>query len=321
MLCRKTFFNKSRRSLFDGELSQPQVDGINADLDYWEQHYPDGNLQHLAYILATDYWETGRTMQPIAERGGKDYLTRMYDIQGDRPAKARELGNIHPGDGAKYTGGKIQLTGRRNFRIQGRKLNLPLEEQPELIYDMAISTAVLVGGMMDGDFTGHSLHDYTDKAGNLDEIKARRVVNGEDHAEDIATIYQKFLSALESAATIYAVTQAATAQQTITPANAPYQSSSQVTRQNAPVPETVPVDWADYLQWRQVQQQKAASKPMQKSKTLIAVLATWVSMYLARKEINLPPEQIMDIMFNIASSGLALIGILRVFFTNQAISR
>ena len=311
MLCRKTFFNKIRRSLF-GELSQSQVDGINADLDYWQQHYPDGNPQHLAYILATEYWETGRSMQPVPERGGKDYLTRMYDIQGDRPAKARELGNIRPGDGAKYTGGKVQLTGRNNFREQGGKLGIDLENHPDLIYDMGVSTAVLIGGMMDGDFTGRALSDYTDLAGNLDEINARRVVNGTDKAAEIAAIYQQFLSALESAATAHAVNQAAIAQQ------APMPTVQSLPASNA---QPSPPDWADYLQWRNAQQQKATSKPLQKSKTLLAVVATWLSMYLARKQIDLPPEQIMEIVFNIASVGLTLIGFLRVFFTNQAISR
>src|SRR3546814_6075636 len=40
----------------------------------------------------------------------------MYDIRGDRPAKARELGNLTPGDGAKYAGrGYVQLTGKSNY--------------------------------------------------------------------------------------------------------------------------------------------------------------------------------------------------------------
>jgi len=48
--------------------------------------------------------ETASTMQPIKEIGNAAYFKRMYDIEGARPAKARELGNIHPGDGAKFCG-------------------------------------------------------------------------------------------------------------------------------------------------------------------------------------------------------------------------
>jgi hypothetical protein len=46
-----------------------------------------------AYAMATAYLETAHTMQPIKELGGTAYFTRMYDIQGARPAKAKELGN------------------------------------------------------------------------------------------------------------------------------------------------------------------------------------------------------------------------------------
>ena len=45
----------------------------------------------------------------------------------------KDLGNIHDGDGKLYKGrGLIQLTGRANYRKIGERLNLPLEENPEL---------------------------------------------------------------------------------------------------------------------------------------------------------------------------------------------
>lgn len=45
----------------------------------------------------------------------------------------RDLGNIHEGDGKLYKGrGLIQLTGRANYQKIGERLNLPLEENPEL---------------------------------------------------------------------------------------------------------------------------------------------------------------------------------------------
>ena len=57
-----------------------------------------------AYVLATTNLETGYTMRPINEFGGNAYFKKMYDIKGDRPSKARELGNLSPGDGIKYHG-------------------------------------------------------------------------------------------------------------------------------------------------------------------------------------------------------------------------
>src|SRR3546814_9860137 len=47
-------------------------------------------LSWVAYALATTYHETAGTMLPIKEIGGPAYFTRMYDIRGDRPGKARE---------------------------------------------------------------------------------------------------------------------------------------------------------------------------------------------------------------------------------------
>ena len=308
MLNRDIFFKHIRGTLFSGVLNQHQVDGINADLDYWQNHHADGNPQHLAYILATDYWETQQTMQPIAERGGKAYLTRMYDIQGDRPAKARELGNLQPGDGAKYTGGKVQLTGRRNFRIQGRKLNLPLESQPELIYDIAISTAVLIDGMLDGDFTGRALSDYTDLAGNLDPINARRVVNGTDHAEEIAAIFRQFHKALQLGL------QAAPD----TPVQAPMVAAAPT-----PITEVLspcnPDELREFQRWQAQQRLNADSKPGWQSKIVLNSVASLVSILLTYFGLNLPADQITSVVTSIAAAGFTLNTVFRLFFTKKPI--
>lgn len=308
MLNRETFFDQIRTAPFGGMLTQSQVNGLTADLDHWEQHYPDGNPQHLAYILATEFHETAQAMQPVKERGGNEYLRRMYDISGDRPAKAKELGNQNVGDGATYTGGKVQLTGRKNFQRMGKKLNVPLEEQPSLIYDMHISTNVLFAGMMEGIFTNKSLIDYTDIAGNLDPIKARRVVNGNDRSTEIAVIFRQFLKAIEAAYQPSKASQVNPVIQALSP-------------EPVDVLQTDPIDqeWADFQAWQAEKRRKAASKPVWKSKIVATSAATIVSLWLARYGLDMPPEQLIDIITGLTSGGLTLVGIFRLFFTTKPV--
>ena len=50
---RKKFYDSIRASLFNGVLSQRQVDGMNYLLDVWEQRFPGRPIEWLAYALAT----------------------------------------------------------------------------------------------------------------------------------------------------------------------------------------------------------------------------------------------------------------------------
>lgn len=69
----------------------------------------------------------------MKELGNTAYFTKMYDIT-QNPKKAKSLGNLSPGDGAKYRGrGPIQVTGKNNYRMVGKELHLDLVEQPELL--------------------------------------------------------------------------------------------------------------------------------------------------------------------------------------------
>lgn len=157
-------------------------------------------LPHTAYVLATAYHETAGTMQPIGEYGGDAYFLRMYDINGARPDKARELGNVQPGDGVKYHGrGYPQVTGRNNYRRLGQALGLPLENEPDLLLRADVAATATVYAMANGTFTGVSLSDAI-KPG-LDPLRpqfvaARRIINGTDKAELIADIAMIFVDAL-----------------------------------------------------------------------------------------------------------------------------
>lgn len=86
---------------------------------------------------ATVVVEVGAHFEPINEFGDKAYFTRMYEGRED-------LGNDHPGDGARFHGrGYIQLTGRANYRTYGKKVGVPLERHPEQALDPEVAARVL----------------------------------------------------------------------------------------------------------------------------------------------------------------------------------
>jgi putative chitinase len=212
-LDRAAFFAAVRLNPFPGSLSVGQVSGIEAILDACPVDTP---LEHLAYDLGTCPIETGWTMLPIKEKGGAAYLARMYDIRGDRPAKARELGNVNPGDGIAFCGrGYVQLTGRANYRKATQRLRAlgligadqDLETNPDLAMHPDVAAAVLFIGTREGWFTGKKLSDYLG-AGKTDWTGARRIINGQDLAGEIALHAQAFAAALKKAGyTAGAVTQ------------------------------------------------------------------------------------------------------------------
>jgi putative chitinase len=160
-----------------------------------------------AYALATSFLETGATMQPIKERGGNTYFHRMYDIQGARPAKARELGNLTPGDGARYPGrGYVQLTGKANYAKATAKLralgfDVDLVANPDRAMEPEIAAAVMVLGMQEGWFTTRKLSDDLPSRGpaGLSQFKAsREIINGRDKDDEIAAFAIDFQTALQA---------------------------------------------------------------------------------------------------------------------------
>jgi hypothetical protein len=164
------------RPMFGGALTQPQVDGINAILDCFAE-IGDGSLDHLAYLLATTKHETANTMQPIGEYGrGKNHPYGAVDGTGKAP----------------YGRGYVQLTWAENYKKADDKLGLGgrLAADYDLALDAAIAAKVLVRGCLEGWFTGKKLGDYPDF------LNMRRVVNGLDKSDLIATYANRFRKAL-----------------------------------------------------------------------------------------------------------------------------
>ena len=191
------FFKAVRATVLGPTLDDSEVSGCESILDAM-QGLP---LSHCAYALATAFHETAHTMQPISEFGGPKYLTRMYDCTGDRPAMAQRMGNIDPGDGCKYCGrGYVQLTWRSNYAKAGGLIGENLITNPEKAMRPDVAAKIMRGGMTDGWFTGKALRDYLPaRKGTLAQYTAaRRIINGQDRAADIAGFAMKFQTAREA---------------------------------------------------------------------------------------------------------------------------
>jgi hypothetical protein len=171
----KIFFAHMRRTLYRGGLPQQAVDGFKLLLSKTPETWSES---WIAYALATVYHETAHTMQPIREKGGKNYF-KKYEGRA-------ELGNTTKGDGVLFHGrGYVQLTGRRNYADWAKRLDIPLLTKPDLALGPEIAADILFRGMQLGTFTGRSLATYTTGRG-LDFIGARRIINGTDRARLIA---------------------------------------------------------------------------------------------------------------------------------------
>ena len=164
-------------------------------------------ISWVAYALATTYHETAGTMQPVKEIGGPAYFKKMYDIRGDRPAKARELGNLNPGDGALFAGrGYVQLTGRTNYakataKLRALGIDVDLVADPDRAMEPEIAATILVLGMREGWFTGRDIDDDLPARGPArlaQFVASRDIINWRDKQVMIAEYAVDFQTALQS---------------------------------------------------------------------------------------------------------------------------
>jgi hypothetical protein len=205
-LNRAAFYAAARTTPFGGRLTQQNADGTDAILDEWEANWRAKQpIAALAYILATVYHETDGTLRWDIEEYGK----------GKGKAYGKPAG---PYRQIYYGRGPEQLTHLENYeRIQKlvvsrRFPGKDIVRHPGQALEKDIAIAIMFEGMFRGistrgDFTGKALEDYF--PANADElptkdlrsraVEARRVINGTDKADLIATVFEGFLSALARA--------------------------------------------------------------------------------------------------------------------------
>lgn len=196
MAINRQFFFSKVRALFGGHLDQSQVDGMSAMLDAFERNLPQGDMRWLAYMLATAFHETAKTMQPVREAF---WLTEDW--------RRRNL-RYYP----YYGRGYVQLTWKDNYRRAGARVGADLVANPDLAMRDDIAAVVMLTGMTEGWFRGdnqgrQTLARYFSGSRN-DPSGAREIINGKEIkvingvrtliADVIAKYHAAFMAALST---------------------------------------------------------------------------------------------------------------------------
>lgn len=183
----KPFFDHIRTPLF-GRLSAKQVSGHEDIVN--ELKTRGVPLPEAAYVLATAYHETAKTMQPVRE--------------GLRASDAWRKKNLryYPW----YGRGHVQLTWEENYRKADQKLGLggALVANPDVALDPQVSAQVLVLGSVQGWFAGdkkgrHTLARHITTGTRAEYKQARRIINIMDKADLIAGYALVYKEALQKA--------------------------------------------------------------------------------------------------------------------------
>ena len=180
MINREFFFDYIRHKLHFGRLKQSQVNGYNKILDFWENENLK-DVRWLAYVLATTYHETDKTIKPLKEYGkgrGKKYGIPDTDT-----------GQVY------YGRGYVQLTWKVNYAKYTTILNIDLVNNPDLALEQEVATKILFHGMTSGNFTGKSLGHYFNE-NKTDWYNARRIINGTDKMYLIGDYGKDFFAAI-----------------------------------------------------------------------------------------------------------------------------
>lgn len=121
---------------------------------------PNVEVAAIASIGAESY-----LFAPEKEAGSEAHFRRTYEFD-------RGLGNMEPGDGAKYCGrGFLPLVGRSAYARFGKLVAADLVAQPELAMDPAVAARILAY-----DFT---LKGVAKAAAEEDWVKVRRLIHGD----------------------------------------------------------------------------------------------------------------------------------------------
>lgn len=198
---RKKFYD-SVKANFNISLNQNQVSGFEILLAEGEKR--NVNTDWIAYILATAWHETGKTVQPVRETFATSDAQAISRLEA--AFKAGRLGSVKTPywrDGW-FGRGYVQLTWKVNYENMSKWLKVDLVANPSKALDPTIAAQITYEGMIRGMFTAKKLGDYLDGVDESDEKDfaeyklARKIINGTDKAADIANYALKFEKALRA---------------------------------------------------------------------------------------------------------------------------
>ncbi|HSS18934.1 MAG TPA: RHS repeat-associated core domain-containing protein [Pyrinomonadaceae bacterium] len=151
--------------------------------------------EQLAYVLATMQVESklGGQMHELYNGNRSTYFESKYGYQ---TSKGKELGNTKPGDAVTYAGaGYIQITGKGQYARLSKLVRLDLVSNPSAVLDPRVAARIAVTGTLYGQFTYKGLGRYVNDT-KTDFTNARRSINGQDRAAEIAGYARSYLNAL-----------------------------------------------------------------------------------------------------------------------------
>jgi len=195
------FYASVRKDFFKGKISTGAFDTLKTILEECRSRKVY-DYRHIAYILATAYHESYHSRlnpdwNPVREgfastnQGAIEAVTALY--KAGKIKKNYALPNKK--SISHYGRGWVQITLEDNYRRVGDYYGIDLADNPDLALQRPIAALLLVGGMMEGWYTGKKLSDYITPL-NTDFISSRRVVNGKDRASLIAGYALKFYNTM-----------------------------------------------------------------------------------------------------------------------------
>ena len=167
---------------------------------YYESDPGKANLFELAYMFATArheayYFPTGEFFSSKPEVGNTAYFNKYDPVLADTQARrntAVEYEKTVQGDGHKYRGrGLVHLTWKKNYRKAKEHFDIDFVNQPDKAAEPEHSVPIMIWGMKEGIFTGKKLAHYFN-ASSVDYVGARRIINGTDQQQLIASYARKF---------------------------------------------------------------------------------------------------------------------------------